>query len=343
VLIRLPPKVFAGAKMNKAMDCWADTLDVLYGAGVNIPATTPDTWPGWGKEHTSARSGWRWRVDVDPLSPHFGCLQIARDGMPMSYLHGDYDLKDVIVKGMETYNQRLEGKVQGAKNYTPLLPGLEFETIRKALNEAIGVDMVQHGAEAQFAWHGDEPITVILPDGPQLQFKVLLNAEAVQRWYIERNREVIAKKGKGLHRRQDTLVLVRQPRQPVPAGNGPVRLMTGATDAQRRLHTCRGSSASRSPSPSRLKASTRPKVASPGQIAIQGALSTKLFAVLSMLPQPGAGGCWPRPRNDRLASAITAPAIAKVLCTISSAVTLGSTWRSATRQGEAPSARAAST
>ncbi|MBK8529909.1 MAG: hypothetical protein IPL57_23430 [Rubrivivax sp.] len=190
------PKVFAGAKMNKAMDCWADTLDVLYGAGVNIPATTPDTWPGWGKEHTSARSGWRWRVDVDPLSPHFGCLQIARDGMPMSYLHGDYDLKDVIVKGMETYNQRLEGKVQGAKNYTPLLPGLEFETIRKALNEAMGIDMVQHGAEAQFAWHGDEPITVILPDGPQLQFQVLGNAEAVQRWYIERNREVIAKKGK---------------------------------------------------------------------------------------------------------------------------------------------------
>lgn len=97
---------------------------------------------------------------------------------------------------METYNQRLEGKVQGAKNYTPLLPGLEFETIRKALNEAMGIDMVQHGAEAQFAWHGDEPITVILPDGPQLQFQVLGNAEAVQRWYIERNREVIAKKGK---------------------------------------------------------------------------------------------------------------------------------------------------
>jgi hypothetical protein len=113
-----------------------------------------------------------------------------------SYLHGDYDLKDVIVKGHETDNQRQEGKVQGAKNYTPLLTGMEFETIRKALNDAIGVDMVQHGAEAQFAWHGDEPITVILPDGPQLQFKVLGNAEAVQRWYIELNREVIAKKGK---------------------------------------------------------------------------------------------------------------------------------------------------
>jgi hypothetical protein len=190
------PKVFAGAKMDKALSCWHDTLDVLYGAGVNIPGTTPDTWAAWGKDHTSARSGWRWRVDVDPGSPHFGCLQIARDAVPWSYLHGDYDLKDVIVKGQETFNQRLEGKVQGAKNYTPLLPGLEFETIRKELNAGIGVDMVQHGAEAQFAWHGDEPITVVLPDGPQLQFLVLNNAEAVQRWYIDLNRELIAKMGK---------------------------------------------------------------------------------------------------------------------------------------------------
>lgn len=190
------PKVFTGAKMDKALGCWADTLDVLHGAGVNIPGTTPDSWAAWGKEHPSTRSGWRWRVDIDPNSRHFGCLQIARDGVGWSYLHGDYDLKDIIVKGHETVNQRQEGKVQGAKNYTPLLPGLEFETIRKALNETIGVDMVQHGAEAQFAWHGDEPITVVLPDGPQLQFKVLGNAEAVQRWYVELNREVIAKKGK---------------------------------------------------------------------------------------------------------------------------------------------------
>ena len=38
-----------------------------------------------------------------------------------------------------------------------------------------------------------------------------------------------------------------------------------------------------------------------------------------MLPQLGAGGCWPRPRNDRLASAMTAAAIASVACTISGA------------------------
>ena len=59
----------------------------------------------------------------------------------------------------------------------------------------------------------------------------------------------------------------------------------------------RGSSASRSPSPNRFSDSTRTKIASPGQIAIHGACEMKFFAVLSMLPQLGAGGCWPRPRK----------------------------------------------
>src|SRR5512141_801408 len=60
-----------------------------------------------------------------------------------------------------------------------------------------------------------------------------------------------------------------------------------------------------------------------------------------MLPQLGAGGCWPRPRNDRLASAMTAAAIASVDCTMSAGTTFGSTWRNATRHGGLPMARAA--
>jgi len=193
------PRVFAEKKITKARDCWLETLDIALSAGCNIPAADPDareTWNYWGKEHLSAKTGWRWKIDVDPGSIHFGCLQIARDNIPWSYLHGDYDLKDVIVKGHETYNERQEGKLQGVKNYTPLLPGMAFETIRKALNDAMGIDMVQHGSEAQFAWHGDEPITVISPEGPQLQYFILGNAEAVQSWYMQINRNLIAAKGK---------------------------------------------------------------------------------------------------------------------------------------------------
>lgn len=195
----LQPDAFSGARLEKARACWLETLDLALEAGSNIPAADGqkrDTWAYWGKEHFSSKTGWRWKIDIDPAGLHFGCLQIAGDGVPWSYVHSDYDLKDVIVRGKETLNERLEGRLQGVRNYTPLLPGLEFETIQRELNDAMGVPMVQHGAEAQFAWHGDEPITIALPDGPQLQYLVLGNAEAVQSWYIALNRGLIAERGK---------------------------------------------------------------------------------------------------------------------------------------------------
>src|SRR5215472_3081044 len=79
-----------------------------------------------------------------------------------------------------------------------------------------------------------------------------------------------------------------------------------------------------------------------GQIAIQGALVRKRCAALSMLPQDGAGGCWPRPRNDSAASAMIAAAIDSVACTKSAGMMLGRMWNSAMRQRGLPMARAAS-
>ena len=93
------PAVYGGEKLAKAQHFWLETLNVALTPGSNIPATdlkSPSTWTYWGKEHTSAATGWRWKVDVDPSSQHFGCLQLARDAIGWSYIHGDYDLKDVI-------------------------------------------------------------------------------------------------------------------------------------------------------------------------------------------------------------------------------------------------------
>lgn len=192
------PEAYLGTKRAKARDYWQQTLELLA-SGLRLPAPDPgrtDTLLPWGVARTSATTGWQWRIDIDPQSKHFGCLQIKRDDIPWSYVHGDYDLKDVIMRGHEQHNVRQEGQIQGVPNYTPLLPGLEFETIRCELNRAMGVDMVQHGAEAQLAWHGDEPITVIYPEGPDLQFQILASAETVQRWYEDMNRQLIAVKGK---------------------------------------------------------------------------------------------------------------------------------------------------
>ena len=188
------PAAYKPAKFDKAMHAWQDGMHYLAGS---MPAAgdplKPETWAPWGVGRTAACSAeWRWRVDVDPGSRHYGCLQLSRAGMEWAYIHGDYDLKDVIVPGSETDNRRNEGQLFGVKNFTPLLSNVEYERIRTVLNQLIGADMVQHGAEAQFAWHGDEPITVAFPDWT---FVVLSDAVTVQRWYETRNRAVLAKTG----------------------------------------------------------------------------------------------------------------------------------------------------
>src|SRR4029078_4765995 len=110
--------------------------------------------------------------------------------------------------------------------------------------------------------------------------------------------------------------------------DGALRLLT-----MRSYYLSLGSSASRRPSPTRLNERTTRKIASPGQTAIQGALVRKRCAALSMLPQDGGGGCWPRPRKDSAASAMMAAAIDSVACTNSAGMMLGRLAHSRTRHG----------
>lgn len=192
------PGAYRGAKVAKAQDCWDHTMETLAPTMLKerVDLKTPETWAKWGVErHAVNAPRWWWRVDVNPDSERFGCLQLKSERTPWSYVHGDYDLKDVIVIGQEQDNRRNEGKLDGVKNFTPLLQGMEFETIQHALNQEMGVEMVQHGAEAQFAWHGDEPITVVYPDEPEMRHLLLMDAETVQSWYMSLNREVLAKPG----------------------------------------------------------------------------------------------------------------------------------------------------
>lgn len=58
-------------------------------------------------------------VDVDPASKRHGCAWIAGRGSGWWYVHGDYDLKGVIVPGRETDNRRDEGLVQGVPSFAP--------------------------------------------------------------------------------------------------------------------------------------------------------------------------------------------------------------------------------
>jgi hypothetical protein len=190
------PACYRGAKIAKAQDAWLHTLETLGPSLITrtVDPEKPDTWSIWGVERQAVNAPrWKWRVDIDPGSPRFGCLQLKKGAEGWCYIHGDYDLKDVIILGRETDNRRAEGKLDGVKNFTPMLYEKEFEAIRSELNTLVGSDMVQHGAEAQFAWHGDEPITVAFPDWRHL---LLYDAATVQGWYMNLNRDVLAPKGK---------------------------------------------------------------------------------------------------------------------------------------------------
>ena len=131
-------------------------------------------------------------MDVDPNSPRFGCLQLKTGNINWSYIHGDYDLKDVVVDASPVtreVNIRHKKLIDGVPNNTPYLFGLPFETLQAQLNNLIGADMVQHGAEAQYAWHGDEPITVAFPDWT---YCIFMDPVSVQSWYLEKNRKMHA-------------------------------------------------------------------------------------------------------------------------------------------------------
>ena len=194
------PGSYKGAKISKAEDAWLHTMETLSPTLIKtkVDLNKPETWSIWGVERQGVHApSWKWKVDVDPMSAHFGCIQLKKSGGSWCYIHGDYDLKDVIVLGRETDNRRAEGKIDGVKNFTPVLYELQYETIRVKLNDLIGADMVQHGAEAQFAWHGDEPITVAFPGWRHL---LLYDAVTVQGWYMNMNRDVLAMIGNDYRR-----------------------------------------------------------------------------------------------------------------------------------------------
>src|SRR5205814_3492661 len=129
-------------------------------------------------------------------------------------------------------------------------------------------------------------------------------------------------------------------RRPPPSGDG------DEADGRLRAHEPRrrGSSVSRSASPSRLVPNTARLMARPGQITSHGAFSAySAAAIESMRPHEGYGSGMPRPRNESAASTRIEPPSCAVASTMKGPIVLGRMCRRATRTWRAPSARADST
>src|SRR6478735_5430702 len=102
---------------------------------------------------------------------------------------------------------------------------------------------------------------------------------------------------------------------------------------------CLGSSTSRSPSPTRLKASTMTKIAAPGNTAIHHAIVTNPCESKIIRPSDGCGGWMPNPRNVSAASDRIANASDSDVCTIRGPAMFGTIWRPRMYRLPAPIAR----
>ena len=125
------PNVFSGDKAGSALKYWkefkSDYLDTKH----------PD-----------------YKLDRDRNSPHYGCV-LYKD----KYLHGDYDLYDIILPGRP--NLAVVGERDGVPDFRPahLFPLEDF------INGRIGAEMVHHGGQFQFSEHTNDIVEIFGPKG----------------------------------------------------------------------------------------------------------------------------------------------------------------------------------
>src|SRR5262249_29632272 len=105
----------------------------------------------------------------------------------------------------------------------------------------------------------------------------------------------------------------------------------------------RGSRASRSPSPRRVKASTLMAIMMPGNSTRKKGVNTLFRSAASIDPHSAVGGCTPKPRKDSAATSSTAVAMPSVACTTSGVSEFGNTRCHRMRRLETPRARSAAT
>ncbi len=167
----------------KRIDCKAKTADIdrppyklaglVVDASLHSKAFKPD-------KTQKAKDAWAamkpllgsvYTVDTDPKSRHYGCVLLQG-----CYIHGDYDLYDVIDVTQAHRNLALVGTLLGQ----PHRRGPKVLDVQKFINSRIGSPMVQHGGEAQYADHSEQAVDAFGPNGEDV---TILNEFSVRGWY----------------------------------------------------------------------------------------------------------------------------------------------------------------
>jgi hypothetical protein len=114
----------------------------------------------------------RYRIDVDTQSPHYGC--VTYDG---KFIHGDYDLYDIIDPANPKLNEGRRETIDGETN----IAHPRLDDVKRVVNGLIGVEMVLHGAAMQLEDHTKQTIELFGPrPGDRLTFH---HRDEIRRWY----------------------------------------------------------------------------------------------------------------------------------------------------------------
>jgi len=161
----------------KPIDCKAKTADKGSLAGLVVHPKTPGAFSDTRREKAE-----KWiatlpaRYTIEDENPQFkGCVKLAG-----KYIHGDYDLKGIVLPGQEFRVLSLvtESLGQDARR------GPKFYEVQEFVNSAIGKPMVQHGAEDEYLDHStdlEETIFVFFPEERQPKF--LRGPAETRAWY----------------------------------------------------------------------------------------------------------------------------------------------------------------
>ncbi len=148
----LCPEAFGALKLTKAKDIWSKFV----------------------VEQRIGNGGARYAVVTDSKSQHYGAVTLQG-----SFVHGDYDLYDIIDPEQAFRNLAAVETLLGQ----PHMRGPNFGKVQQFVNTRIGAPMVQHGGEAQYTDHSEQSIDAFGPAGEDV---TILNEFSVRAWYKER-------------------------------------------------------------------------------------------------------------------------------------------------------------
>ena len=128
------------------------------------PLLATDMLTSYGKPaYTYMPKGKLYAVQLDKKNKHYGCVMFSFSSLlsAATYIHGDYDLYDIVPADNPQENIVYAGTRLGV----PHNRGKRFFDVQHFLNKKMGAPLVLHGSQAKWKDHTDEPIDIFCPNG----------------------------------------------------------------------------------------------------------------------------------------------------------------------------------